>query len=39
MLVTRRGLPLSYEVFAGNRNDMMTLEDIVEAMERTRGRF
>ena len=37
--VTRGGLPLGYEVFAGNRNDMMTLEDIVEAMDPTHGRF
>jgi hypothetical protein len=39
LLVTREGLPLGYEVFAGNRNDVTTLEDIVEAMERTHGRI
>lgn len=39
LLVTREGLPLGYEVFAGNRHDATTLEDIVEAMERTHGRI
>lgn len=39
LLVTRDGLPLGYEVFAGNRNDVTTLEDIVEAMERTHGQI
>lgn len=39
VVVTREGLPLGYEVFAGNRNDVTTLEDIVEAMERTHGRI
>jgi len=39
LLVTREGLPLGYEVFAGNRNDVTTLEEIVEAMERTHGRI
>jgi len=37
LVVTREGLPLSYEVFAGNRNDMTTLEEIVEGMERKHG--
>ena len=39
LLVTREGLPLGYEVFAGNRNDVTTLEEIVAAMERTHGRI
>lgn len=39
LVVTREGLPLGYEVFAGNRNDVTTLEEIVEAMERTHGRI
>ena len=33
LVVTREGLPLGYEVFAGNRNDVTTLEEIVETME------
>jgi hypothetical protein len=28
-----RGVPIGYEVFAGNRTDVTTVEDIVEAME------
>jgi transposase len=39
LVATRAGLPLGYEVFAGNRNDVTTLEEIVEAMERTHGRI
>lgn len=38
LLVTREGLPLGYEVFAGNRNDVTTLEEIVEGMERKHGK-
>jgi Transposase DDE domain/Domain of unknown function (DUF4277) len=37
LVVTREGLPLGYEIFAGNRNDMTTLEEIVETMERRYG--
>lgn len=37
LLVTREGLPVGYEVFAGNRNDVTTLEEIVEGMERKHG--
>jgi transposase len=37
LVVTREGLPLGYEVFAGNRNDVTTLEEIVETMERRYG--
>jgi len=36
LVVTRCGLPLGYEVFAGNRHDSTTLEEIVETME---GRY
>jgi transposase len=32
LVVTRCGLPLGYEVFAGNRQDSTTLEEIVETM-------
>ena len=32
LVVTTDGIPLGYEVFAGNRNDVKTLEEIVEAM-------
>jgi transposase len=37
LVVTRCGMPLGYEVFAGNRHDMTTLEAIVETMERRYG--
>jgi len=33
LVVTPEGLPLSYEVFAGNRADVTTVEEIVEMME------
>jgi transposase len=33
LVVTREGLPLGYEVFAGNRVDVTTVEEIVSAME------
>lgn len=33
LVVTPEGLPVAYEVFAGNRNDVTTLEDMVEMME------
>lgn len=33
LVVTQEGLPIAYEVFAGNRNDVTTLEDIVRLME------
>ena len=36
--MTTDGFPLGYEVFAGNRNDVTTLEEIVEAMEEKYGR-
>jgi len=37
LVVTRCGLPLGYEVFAGNRHDSRTLEEIVETMEARYG--
>jgi transposase len=37
LVVSRCGLPLGYEVFAGNRHDSTTLEEIVETMERRYG--
>jgi transposase len=33
LVVTRDGMPLGYEVFAGNRTDVTTVEEIVETME------
>jgi len=38
LVVTRCGLPLGYEVFAGNRHDSTTLKEIVETMEARYGR-
>jgi transposase len=38
LVVTRCGLPLGYEVFAGNRHDSTTLQEIVETMESRYGR-
>ena len=38
LVVSRCGMPLGYEVFAGNRSDVTTLEEIVETMERRYGR-
>jgi transposase len=37
LVVTREGLPLGYELFAGNRNDVTTLREIIETMERRYG--
>ncbi len=37
LVVTREGLPLSYEVFDGNRVDVTTVEEIVETMEKRFG--
>ena len=37
LVVTRQGLPLAYEVFAGNRTDVTTLEPIVTHMEQRYG--
>jgi transposase len=38
LVVSREGLPLGYELFAGNRNDVTTLEEIVERIERLYGK-
>ena len=37
LVVTREGMPLGYEVFAGNRTDVTTVEEIVGTMERRYG--
>jgi transposase len=37
LVVTPEGLPIAYEVFAGNRADVTTLEDIVRLMEEKYG--
>jgi hypothetical protein len=36
LVVTRDGFPLGYEIFAGNRTDVTTVEEMVETME---GRY
>jgi transposase len=38
LVVSREGLPLGYEVFAGNRHDVTTVEDIVSKIEAQYGR-
>ena len=37
LVVTREGFPLGYEVFAGNRRDSTTLQEIVKRMEERYG--
>ena len=37
LVVTREGMPVGYEVFAGNRTDVTTVEEIVEQMEARYG--
>ncbi len=37
LVVTREGIPLGYEIFAGNRTDVTTVEEIVETMESRYG--
>jgi transposase len=37
LVVTREGFPLGYEVFSGNRADVTTVKEIVEAMEAKYG--
>ena len=37
LVVTTDGMPLGYEVFDGNRTDVTTVEEIVEAMEAKYG--
>src|SRR2546426_5707761 len=38
LVVSREGMPLGYELFAGNRNDVTTLEEIVEQIEQRYGK-
>src|SRR3974390_398863 len=38
LVVSRSGMPVGYEVFAGNRHDATTLEEIIEHIERLHGR-
>lgn len=38
LVVTPEQLPLAYEVFAGNRTDVTTIEEIFDLMEATYGR-
>jgi transposase len=38
LVVTREGYPLGYEVFDGNRVDVTTVEEIVEAIEKDYGK-
>jgi len=38
LVVTKDGMPLGYETFAGNRSDGTTVEEIVETMEDRYGR-
>jgi len=38
LVVSKCGMPLGYEIFAGNRHDSTTVEDIVETMERRYGK-
>jgi transposase len=37
LVVTTDGIPLGYEVFAGNRHDSTTVEEIVSAIEKKHG--
>jgi hypothetical protein len=37
LVVSPEGLPLAYEVFKGNRNDVTTVQEIVEMMEQKYG--
>jgi transposase len=38
LVVTREGIPLGYELFAGNTTDVTTVQEIVESMERRFGK-
>jgi len=38
LVVSRSGMPVGYEVFAGNRHDSTTLEEMVAHIERLHGR-
>lgn len=37
LVVSKCGMPLGYEIFAGNRHDSTTVDEIVEAMEKRYG--
>jgi len=38
LVVTTDGIPVGYEVFAGNRHDSTTVEEIVESIEKKHGK-
>jgi len=38
LVVSREGMPLGYEVFDGNRNDMTTVKEIVDLIEKRYGK-
>ena len=38
LVVSKGGMPLGYEIFAGHRHDSTTVEEIVETMERRYGK-
>ena len=38
LVVSREGFPLGYELFAGNRTDVTTVEEIIELMESRYGK-
>ena len=38
LVVTREGMPLGYEVFAGNRHDSTTVKEIIQTMETKYGK-
>src|SRR5499425_774800 len=38
LVVSRQGLPLGYEIFAGNRHDATTVEEMVQATEKKYGK-
>jgi len=38
LVITKEGIPLGYEVFAGNRKDVTTLKEIVAKMEERYGK-
>jgi transposase len=38
LVVSRNGMPIGYELFAGNRHDSTTLEEIILHIERLHGR-
>ena len=38
LVVSPEGLPLAYELFAGNRTDVTTVQDIIQLMEEKYGR-